>query len=68
MLKSKYDSPVFTVKECAAYLQVNPSTVYRLLKKGTIPAFRIGSDWRFRKADLEAWLMLLARGEVKAST
>ena len=68
MKKGKYDSPVMTVKECADYLQVHPSTVYRLLKRGTIPAFRVGSDWRFRKADLDAWLILLARGEVKALT
>ena len=68
MTRGKYDSPVMTVKECANYLQVHPSTVYRLLKRGTIPAFRVGSDWRFRKADMDAWLQLLARGEVKALT
>jgi len=45
----QYDSPVMTVRECAAYLQVHPSTIYRLCKRGTIPAFRIGADWRFRK-------------------
>lgn len=66
--KTKYDSPVFTVKEAASYLQVHSSTVYRLLKTRSIPAFRVGSDWRFRKVDLEAWLELLARGKVKALT
>jgi excisionase family DNA binding protein len=68
MPRAKYDSPVMTVKEVAHYLQVHPSTIYRLLKRGTIPCFRVGSDWRFRKADMDAWLQLLARGEVKAST
>lgn len=66
--RTKHDSPVMSVKEVADYLQVHPSTIYRLLKRGTIPAFRVGSDWRFRKADLDAWLALLARGELKAYT
>lgn len=68
MRSTRYDSPVMSVRECADYLQVHPSTVYRLLKRGTIPGFRVGSDWRFRKADMDAWLQLLARGDVKALT
>jgi len=31
-----------TVKEVAAYLRVHPTTVYKLLRKGEVPAFRIG--------------------------
>ena len=65
---SKFDSPVMSVKEVGKYLQIHQSTVYRLLKKGTIPAFRVGSDWRFRKCDIDAWIALLARGELKART
>jgi excisionase family DNA binding protein len=29
------------------YLKVHPSTIYRQLKRGRLPAFKIGSDWRF---------------------
>jgi len=68
MRRTRYDSPIMSVKECADYLQVHPSTVYRLLKRGSLPGFRVGSDWRFRKEDMDAWLHLLARGEVKALT
>ena len=52
----KYDSPVMTLKETADYLRVHPSTIYRLLKAGALPSLRIGSDWRFIKADLDDWL------------
>ena len=38
---------VMTVREVSAYLHVHPSTIYRLLKRRQIPAFHIGSDWRF---------------------
>jgi len=40
-------NPVLTVKEVAAYLRVHQSTIYRLLKAQQLPAFRVGSDWRF---------------------
>ena len=48
-------SPVMTLQEVAAYLQCHPSTIYRLLKNGLIPAFKLGSDWRFNREELEAW-------------
>jgi excisionase family DNA binding protein len=46
---------VMTVSEVSAYLRVHPSTIYRLLKKHRIPAFRVGSEWRFDIEDLELW-------------
>jgi len=45
-----------TTKEVLDYLQVNLRTVYRLIKAGKIPAVRVGRQWRFRKADIDAWL------------
>ena len=36
-----------TVKDLSDYLRVHPSTVYKLLRRGELPAFRIGTDWRF---------------------
>ncbi len=46
---------VLTVREVAAYLRVHSSTIYRLLKKGELPAFRIGSDWRFMADQIDQW-------------
>ena len=45
-----------TTEEVLEYLQINLRTVYRLIKAGKIPAIRVGRQWRFRKADLDAWL------------
>jgi excisionase family DNA binding protein len=45
-----------TVKETAAYLRCDPSTVYRLLRLRKIPALKIGSDWRFHLGELERWM------------
>jgi excisionase family DNA binding protein len=46
---------VMTVKELADYLRVNPTTVYRLLRRRQLPGFRVGSEWRFNRAAIEQW-------------
>jgi excisionase family DNA binding protein len=46
---------VMTVKEVSDYLHVHPSTIYRLIKRRQIPAFRIGSDWRFNVETIDKW-------------
>ncbi len=51
---------VMTLEEVAAYLRVHESTVYRLLKAQRIPAFKLGSDWRFTKESVDKWI---AQGE-----
>ncbi len=44
------------IKEVASYLRVKDSTVYTWAQEGKLPAFRLGRLWRFRRADLDAWL------------
>ena len=56
------DETFLTTEEVLEYLQVNLRTVYRLIKAGRIPAVRVGRQWRFRKADLDAWLDGQRRG------
>jgi excisionase family DNA binding protein len=50
-------SKVMTVHEVSAYLHVHQSTVYRLLKRNQIPAFRMGSGWRFNIEAIDHWLL-----------
>ncbi len=46
---------VLTVRELSNYLRVHPSTIYRLLKKGQLPGFKVGSDWRFNIEAIDRW-------------
>jgi excisionase family DNA binding protein len=46
---------VMKIDEVADYLHVHPSTIYRLLKRQEIPAFKIGSDWRFNLESIDQW-------------
>jgi excisionase family DNA binding protein len=50
------DHEVLTVKEVCGLLRVHSATVYKLVKNGSIPSFRIGSDWRFRREVIERWI------------
>ena len=49
------NNSLMTLEEVSEYLRVHPSTVYRLLKKHLIPAFKLGSDWRFNRTSIERW-------------
>ena len=44
---------VLTVAEVAGFLRVNWSTVYKLISRGELPAFKVGSDWRFNRTQIE---------------
>jgi excisionase family DNA binding protein len=56
--ETKYSSPrVMTVKDLSEYLRVHPSTVYKLLRRREVPAFRIGSDWRFNVEVIDRWCL-----------
>jgi len=45
------------IAQVAKYLQMNKMTVYKLARQGKIPAFKVASEWRFRKDLIDAWLM-----------
>ena len=58
MAQRKYSmGRVMTVKELAAYLRVHPSTIYKLLRLGKLPGFRVASEWRFNLATIDGWLL-----------
>jgi excisionase family DNA binding protein len=56
--ETKYSLPrVMTVKELSEYLRVHPSTIYKLLRRGELPGFRIGTDWRFNAEVIDRWCL-----------
>jgi excisionase family DNA binding protein len=47
---------ILTAKQVAEYLHIHPLTVQRYARDGMIPAFKIGTDWRFHKKYIEKWI------------
>ncbi|MCL2373847.1 MAG: PTS sugar transporter subunit IIA [Treponema sp.] len=50
------EDDILTIDEVAKYLRVSERTVYDWAQKGEIPSGKIGTVWRFKKADLEQWV------------
>ncbi len=48
--------PLLTLEELATYLRVTEKTIYRLLDKKSIPATRVGRQWRFDQELIDGWL------------
>ncbi len=44
---------IMTVQEVADYLRISRTTAWRWCNEGRLPAFRIGREWRIKRAALE---------------
>src|SRR6202030_1085370 len=54
---------ILTVSELAEHLSVHRITIYRLLKGGTLPGFKIGRVWRFDLDDIAKWMATGKEGQ-----
>ena len=61
------DDEILTLKELCGLLRVHPATVYKLLKRGQIPSFRVGGNWRFQRDVIERWMaeQTMGAGQVR---
>ena len=55
-MKKEQSKEILTAQEVADYLSVHLLTVHRYAREGKIPAFKIGTDWRFHKKYIERWI------------
>jgi len=46
---------ILTINELSLHLKVHPTTIYRLLREGRLPGFRVGSAWRFSRGAIAKW-------------
>lgn len=46
---------IMTVHDVAGYLRLSEAKVYRLAKEGSVPSFRLGKSWRFRRDLIDEW-------------
>jgi len=50
------DGDILTLKELATYLKIPESTLYKIVREGSVPAQKIGKHWRFSKKAIESWI------------
>ena len=56
------DRELLSVGEVAAYLDVQPVTIYRWCREGRLPCLKLGKAWRIRRAALEEFLQQREQG------
>jgi len=54
--KKMSDSDIMTVEDVATFLKVTERSIYTLLTRQEIPAFKVGGSWRFSRKELENWI------------
>lgn len=47
---------ILTIREVAEYLKVTEKTAYGLAQKRLLPGFKVGGQWRFKRADIDRWI------------
>lgn len=50
------DDEIYTPIEMAERLKITKEAVYRYIKEGYLPAFKIGKYWRIRGKDINEFL------------
>lgn len=53
---------MLTAKDMQNLLQVDRSTIYRMVDAGRLPAIKVGKQWRFPSDQVERWLQIQAGG------
>ena len=43
------------VKEAARLLDISEKTIYRWIRRGILPAYRVNAQYRFNRAELLEW-------------
>lgn len=47
---------IMTLEEVASYLRLSERTVLDWAQKGDLPGGKIGTSWRFKRAEIEEWV------------
>jgi excisionase family DNA binding protein len=47
---------LLTLAEVAGVLQVSIRTVQRMVRRRSLPAFKVGGQWRIRESQLQQWI------------
>ena len=56
MTNTGTESDLLSIPQVATYLGIAERTVLWWAQQGTIPCFKMGSLWRFRKSEIDRWL------------
>jgi excisionase family DNA binding protein len=47
---------VMNIRQASQYLGISPDALYKYVSEETIPAFKLGKRWKFKKSILDSWM------------
>jgi excisionase family DNA binding protein len=47
---------ILTIREVADLLKIGEKTAYTMAQRHQLPGFKVGGQWRFRRADIDKWI------------
>jgi excisionase family DNA binding protein len=47
---------VMNIRQASQYLGISADTLYKYVSEETIPAFKLGNRWKFKKSILDSWM------------
>jgi excisionase family DNA binding protein len=56
-MESIMDDRWLSVDDVAAYLGIRRDTVYKWIERRRMPAHKVGRLWKFRRADIDHWVI-----------
>ena len=58
---------ILTAEEAAEYLKMALSTLYRYMRTGQVPCFKVGNQWRLKRSVLDQWMERLSTLDVSSN-
>ena len=55
-MKEQFDDNYINIEDAAQYLGIKPVTLRKWIKVNSVPAHRIGKQWKFKRSELEEWV------------
>jgi excisionase family DNA binding protein len=47
---------VMDIRQASDYLGISPDTLYKYASESSVPAFKLGNRWRFKRSRLDEWM------------
>ena len=57
---------VLNMEEACKFLRVAKPTLYKYIRTGQVPAYKMGRVWRFHKEMLEVWVKAQVQKDTEA--
>ena len=59
-------SEILTVQEVCEYLRITKPTLYRYVRRGDLPGFKMGKMWKFDRQAIDNWVKAKVVGDTEA--